>query len=204
MLHTLHTLHVVLSPVKGYIKRLARLQANEPCRKEILENSLPSLGGEVHFPRQWYGIPVAIVNEYIWQCFCILLQFVPCQRARSSSPPSPTLQLRVLIKIEILFGFYVQTFCTLSFGSHNGGTLHSLRVNLCVNFPNEPEANPFWGVATGVACDGRRGVWELGLAGRWERVIEIAFKCFGRRPRHVSKNAKAKGRGNVKLRWNSN
>lgn len=57
----------------------------------------------------------------------------------------------VLIKIEILFGFYVQTFCTLSFGSHNGGTLHSLRVNLCVNFPNEPEANPFWGVSTGVA-----------------------------------------------------
>lgn len=53
MLHTLHTLPVVLiSAVNGYIKRLARLQANEPYRKEILENSLPSLGGEVHFPRQ--------------------------------------------------------------------------------------------------------------------------------------------------------
>lgn len=73
-------------------------------------------------------------------------------------PLPPPLQLRVLIKIEILFGFYVQTFCTLSFGSHNGGTLHSLRVNLCVNFPNEPEANPFWGVATGVARRMKRGL----------------------------------------------
>lgn len=133
--------------------------------------------------------------------FCNLC---PVRELAPLPPQSRPLQLRVLIKIEILFGFYVQTFCTLSFGSHNGGTLHSLRVNLCVNFPNEPKANPFWGVATGVACDGRRGVWELGLAGRVERVIEIAFKCFGRRPRHVSKNAKAKGRGNVKLRWNSN
>lgn len=111
MLHTLHTLPVVLiSPVKGYIKRLARLQANEPYRKEILENSLTSLGGEVHFPRQWYGIPVAIVNEYIWQCFCILLQFVPCQRARSSSPSRPLFSCAYSLKLKFCLGFMCRPF----------------------------------------------------------------------------------------------
>lgn len=99
--------------------------------------------------------------------------------SRGPHAPNPVC---VLIKIEILFGFYVQTFCTLSFGSHNGGTLHSLRVNLCVNFPNEPEANPFWVYAG----RGERVLGIGGLPGRVERVIEIAFKCFARRLRHVS------------------